>query len=44
MQAHRSLMVVSVVVSAYGQYTTVRLVIAKGVGPGLLSHDWHRKI
>lgn len=44
MQAHHSLMVVSVVVSAYGQYTTVMLVIAKGVGPGFLSHDWRRKI
>lgn len=25
-------------------YTKVRLVIVKGVGPGVLSQDWHRNI
>lgn len=39
-----TLLVVSVDVSASGQCAKVRLVIAEGVGPSLLGHDWLREI
>ncbi len=39
-----TLLMVSVDVSASGQCANVKLVIAKGVGPSLLGHDWLRGI